>query len=118
MENKNCPECGKAILGRQDKKFCSDLCRHSFNNHHRSTNNGYINSVNSILRKNRSILAELIPADSARVSKFRLSEKGFNFHYFTSIQTTRKGNAYFYCYEYGYLPQDNNYYMLVKKKRD
>ena len=29
---KNCPECGEHIIGRVDKKFCSDQCRASHNN--------------------------------------------------------------------------------------
>jgi len=34
MENqqRNCPECGEKIIGRADKKFCSDQCRNSYNN--------------------------------------------------------------------------------------
>lgn len=29
---KNCPECGDKIIGRADKKFCSDACRNAYNN--------------------------------------------------------------------------------------
>ena len=29
---KNCLECGDAIAGREDKKFCCDGCRNSYNN--------------------------------------------------------------------------------------
>ena len=29
---KQCPECNDPIVGRTDKKFCSDGCRNSFNN--------------------------------------------------------------------------------------
>ena len=32
MEEKMCPECGKPVFGRIDKKFCSDACRNAFNN--------------------------------------------------------------------------------------
>ena len=27
---KKCPECGDKIVGRIDKKFCSDACRNSY----------------------------------------------------------------------------------------
>ena len=30
--SKVCPECGEKIIGRVDKKFCSDYCRNAFNN--------------------------------------------------------------------------------------
>ena len=29
---KQCPECEDPIIGRTDKKFCSDGCRNSYNN--------------------------------------------------------------------------------------
>ena len=29
---KNCLECSEKIVGREDKKFCSDGCRNSYNN--------------------------------------------------------------------------------------
>ena len=29
---KQCPECGGNIIGREDKKFCSDYCRNAYNN--------------------------------------------------------------------------------------
>ncbi len=118
MENKTCPECGGAIRGRLDKKFCSDLCRHSFNNRNRISNNMYVRQINSILLRNRNILAEMIPLDSARVSKYKLTDKGFNFNYFTSLYTTKKGQTYFYCYEYGYMPVENGFYFLVRRKVD
>ena len=116
MENKSCPECGKAILGRQDKKYCSDLCRHSYNNRQRSEQDVFIKAINNILRRNRCILADLIPADSAKVSRNKLSDRGFNFNYITSFHLTKKGPTYFFCYDYGYRPLENGYFFLVKKK--
>ena len=32
MSSKQCPECGEKIVGRTDKKFCSDGCRNTYNN--------------------------------------------------------------------------------------
>ena len=29
---KTCLECGEKIVGREDKKFCSDGCRNAYNN--------------------------------------------------------------------------------------
>ncbi len=118
MENKTCPECGRTIIGRLDKKFCSDLCRHSFNNRSRAETGVYIKNVNSILRKNRDVLINLITGETTKVSKNKMYDRGFNFNFLTSLYTTKKGSVYFYCYEYGYLPIDNDYYLLVKRKVD
>lgn len=114
--SKNCPECGEIIKGRIDKKFCSDLCRNSFNNKRNSDITNQIRNVNNILRKNRKILEEFIPEETAKVSKNKLLQKGFNFQYITSIYTTKKNTTYFFCYEYGYLPLENEFCFLVKRK--
>ncbi|MEN0057152.1 MAG: hypothetical protein AAGC65_25970, partial [Mucilaginibacter sp.] len=36
-QNKNCQECGLPLgPGREDRKFCNDVCRTAFNNKRRS----------------------------------------------------------------------------------
>jgi hypothetical protein len=114
--NKECLDCGEIINGRTDKKFCSNLCRNSYNNKLNSGSNTYVKDVNAILKKNRKILEELLPEETAKASKTKLLQKGFNFSFYTNVYTTKKGTNYYYCYEFGYLPIDNDYYFLVKKK--
>jgi len=114
--NKQCLECGEEIRGRSDKKFCSDICRNGFNNKLNSNSTNYIRNVNNILRKNRRILESFIPEETAKTTKDKLLQKGFNFQYYTNTYTTKKGKAYYFCYEYGYLPIDNDFYFLVKRK--
>jgi predicted nucleic acid-binding Zn ribbon protein len=113
---KKCIECGDSIHGRVDKKYCSDLCRNSFNNKVNSVVNVHVRLVNSILRKNRRILEQLVPDQTAKASKSKLLQRGFDFSYYTNVYTTKKGLKYFFCYEYGYLQQENEYYFLVKQK--
>ncbi|NJO69734.1 MAG: DUF2116 family Zn-ribbon domain-containing protein [Bacteroidetes bacterium] len=114
--NKNCLECGEPIKGRIDKKFCSDLCRNSYNNRSNSDSNNYMRSINSILRRNRRILEELNPEGKIKVTKDKLSTKGFNFNYFTNIYLTKTGNQYYFCYEYGYLALENDSFAIVKRQ--
>lgn len=116
MEEKVCLECGSKIFGRMDKKFCSDQCRNAYNNKLNSDGNNYIRNVNNILRKNRRILIELNPHGKAKTHRDRLAEKGFDFNYFTNTYTTKAGATYYFCYEYGYLGMDNNFFVLVKRK--
>lgn len=115
-EEKLCLECGEPFRGRIDKKFCSDLCRVSFNNRTNSEDVRYIRTINNILRKNRRILMSLNPTGKNKVNHEKLKEKGFNFHYFTSLYKTRDGAVYYYCYEHGYLPLEHDLYLLVIKK--
>jgi predicted nucleic acid-binding Zn ribbon protein len=114
--DRKCLECGEKIKGRVDKKFCSDQCRIAYNNRLNSDENNYVRNVNNILRKNRRILMDLNPSGKTRVSREKLSEKGFDFTYYTSTYTTKEGAQYIYCYEQGYLPVDKGYYLLVVKK--
>ena len=92
------------------------MCRNAYNNRMRSDSSNYIRNVNNVLRKNRRILEELNSPGSAKTTRAKLSEKGFNFHYYTSTYTTKKGATYYFCYDYGYLPLEQDYFFLVKKK--
>ena len=116
MEKKLCLECGESFNGRVDKKFCSDLCRNSHNNKLNSDSTNYVRNITNILRKNRRIMTELLTGETAKVSQQKLIDKGFNFNYHTNITTTKEGKNYTFCYEYGYLPIEGNYYLLVKRK--
>ncbi len=114
-EKRTCPDCGEIINGRADKKFCSDLCRNNYNNKLNADSTNLVRNVNNILRKNRRIIEELVPNGKANVSKSKLLEKGFDFNYYTNIYKTQKGVVYFFCYEYGYLPLEKDFYFLVKR---
>lgn len=114
--DKKCLDCGEAIKGRADKKFCSDQCRNNYNNRLNSDANNYVRNVNNILRKNRRVLAELNRDGKTKIHRDKLVQAGFNFSYHTSQTTTRTGNTYRYCYEEGYLPLEQDYYLLVRKK--
>lgn len=115
--NRTCLDCGETLIGRADKKFCNDICRNNYNNRLNSESTNLVRRVNTILRKNRRILAALNPMDKTTVHRDKLVEKGFNFNYITSIYTTQKGAVYHFCYEYGYLELDNDFFMLVLRNR-
>jgi hypothetical protein len=59
---------------------------------------------------------ELNITGKTRVTKDKLSEKGFDFTYFTSEYVTKDGSVYHFCYEQGYLALDKNWYLLVTRK--
>jgi len=117
MEKRKCLECKELITGRSDKKFCSDQCRNLYNNRQNSDSTNLVRNINNSLRKNRRVLQELNPTDKAKVHKDKMLEKGFNFNFFTSTYTTKKGATYYFCYEYGYLQLDDGFYFLVINKR-
>src|SRR5688572_26626184 len=117
MEKRTCPECGELIKGRIDKKFCSDLCRNSFNNKQNSDTSNYIRNVNNLLRKNRRILEDHLDGEKTTVSRQKLIDKGFSFTYFTNQVVTRNNHTYTFCYEYGYLPIEGKDLILIVKRK-
>jgi len=113
MEKRLCPECGDEIIGRVDKRFCCDQCRNNFNNKQNRTSTNFMRNENAILKKNRRILMELNPDGKAKVHRDKMVEKGFSFNHLTRIYTTRKGEQYFFSYEYGYKLLDNDWVIIV-----
>jgi hypothetical protein len=112
-----CINCnGVLTTGRSDKKFCDDHCRNNYNNNLNSDGSAFVRNLNNILRRNRRILIEYLnPTGKAKVSCRKLREKGFDFTYHTHTYVTQKGSVYKFCYEVGYLPIDEENYMIVKR---
>ncbi len=73
-------------------------------------------NINNTLRKNRRILMEANPEGKSKVSRDQLARKGFKFDYFTNQYHTKNGHTYYFCYDQGYLPLDNDWYALVRRK--
>lgn len=113
--NKTCLECSEKIVGREDKKFCSDGCRNSYNNKINKDSTNFMRNVNNKLRKNYRILSALNVDGKSKTTRTKLLGKGFDFEFFTNILNTKTGNTYYFLYDQGYLALENDYFMLVKK---
>jgi len=106
LETKTCLACGEKLKGRIDKKFCNDYCRNNYNNQQKAkgSHSSYVRNINNSLMKNRKILESILPEkeETAKANKDK----------------SKTGKVYFYCYEYGYLPLDNDWYLIVKRKEE
>jgi hypothetical protein len=118
MEKRFCPECGEVIKGRIDKKFCSDMCRNAFNNKVNSDAINYVRNINNALRRNRRILEQALQGETTKLPRQKLADKGFNFNYYTNRTTTNNNHTYTFCYDFGYMPLDNNFILIVRNKTD
>jgi hypothetical protein len=122
MENKNCLACNKILKGRIDKKFCDDYCRNNYNNLQKSKNqnSAYVKNINNALLKNRKILENILPEteELIKIPQQKLLDKGFVFKYHTHTYKNKKEQVYFFCYDYGYLPLENNWLLVVKRKEE
>jgi predicted nucleic acid-binding Zn ribbon protein len=115
-EKRKCLYCGEPIIGRVDKKFCCDSCRNSYNYEKTHKQINVVRKINGILARNHNILLELNPTGKGFASRQQLTEKGFDFKYFTSIYTTKAGAVYHFVYDQGYVPKetDKDAFVLVK----
>jgi len=121
-EIRKCLDCGAVLKGRVDKKFCNDYCRNNYNNRQKSlgSHSSLIRNINNALLKNRKVLESILPEgeETAKAHKDKLLRLGFHFKYLTHTYTTRTGKTYYYCYDRGYLPLDNDWYLIVRKKEE
>ena len=117
LKTNNCILCDKPLKGRSDKKFCDDYCRAAYNNDLKAPSNNLVRNINNALSKNRRILQSYLNEETemCKTTKAKLIEKGFQFKYITHTYLNKKGNTYFFCYDLGYLPLDNDWLLLVKR---
>ena len=117
---RKCLDCGEKLRGRADQKFCSDQCRNNYNNSLNSDSIAIVRNTNNALRKNRRILEEIVQEkkDGKGITNLKtLSKAGFNFDLITSIYTTKTGNVYYFCYEYGYQKLENDAFIVIQRNK-
>lgn len=116
---RKCLYCDKTLNGRADKKFCNDYCRNAYNNQLKSANSPAVRNINNALIKNRRILESMLGEEKMlKQPKEKFLNQGFNFKYFTHHYTNQKGNVYVFCYEFGYLPLEHDWFLIVKRKEE
>ncbi|HLT88810.1 MAG TPA: hypothetical protein VKZ57_14575 [Sphingobacterium sp.] len=117
MEKRMCLACGEPVVGRSDKRFCHDACRNAYNNKRNSLPNSFVRKINDILKRNRQVLGKVLGKEKMqKVSREKLLSKGFDFDFFTNQFSNTKGQIYFFVYEYGYLPLDEEVFLVVRQK--
>lgn len=113
---KLCLDCGSVLIGRSDKKFCSDYCRTNFHNRQNQSINNYMRRVNYVLRKNRRILSKCNQRGLEKVERTMLVREGFSFEYITHMILDSEGQQLYFCYDHGYLYLNSNLLELIPEK--
>ena len=113
---KLCIECGAPFKGRSDKKFCSDYCRNQHNNKLNSCTNNYMRRINSILRRNRRILAEFYGSNRLNLNRNILTWEGYDFRFFTHFSEDEQGLISYYCYDFGYTDVQQGMAVVINKE--
>ncbi|NDK54291.1 hypothetical protein GWO68_00030 [Pontibacter sp. BT213] len=115
MEERACEHCGAKLIGRIDKRFCSDQCRATAKNSRKAQNAGerLMKEVNTKLRHNRFVLQRHSPEGKTTMRREVLLLAGFDFRHFTHLYRTKQGNTYYFCYDYGYLLLEDDKVLIV-----
>ncbi|MBK7231807.1 MAG: hypothetical protein IPH93_05995 [Saprospiraceae bacterium] len=111
-----CIVCQAPLVGRRDKRFCTDSCRSIHHQQSKKDLPPIVKSINQILKHNREIMTDLNPDGKRTLSKDSLLRKGFDFRYFTHLIQTKTGNTYYFCYDQGYIIFDDGKVLLVKQE--
>jgi hypothetical protein len=115
-EERKCIQCGLALKGRADKKYCNDFCRAAFYNDQKSPLTNFMRNTNNALIRNRRILEDFLgETTTKKIDRERLLHAGFQFKYLTHTQINRKKHLCYFCYDLGYMPVDNDCFVIMKK---
>ncbi|MGY6743147.1 MAG: DUF2116 family Zn-ribbon domain-containing protein [Cecembia sp.] len=113
---KHCLYCNSVIYGRADKKFCGDSCRSSYNNARKKDLDDDVAVIRKILMRNRRILSLHLKdgVEKLKISKDRLSVRGFNFKYHTHHFQLSENKCFWFCFEFGYLDLGEGKVVLLR----
>ncbi|HTE00591.1 MAG TPA: hypothetical protein VK668_14960 [Mucilaginibacter sp.] len=130
LENpKSCLECGEPLgAGREDRKFCNDICRTAFNNRRRKEpaptkisqpplldkENYSTRKVYQILLNNRQILESYMLFFGDQLELRDLIGRGFNLKYFTSEYLATDTGTYRFCFDHGYYIKGETAYLVFR----
>ena len=120
MKRKPCPVCGKNIVGRADKKFCSIACKSKFNHPSSKAETDIIKTVNRFLLQNFKIMESIFASEKKNklmVPRILLDKMGFHFAYCTGSYINNQGKLYRYIYDYGWMEFSSQELMLVRNKK-
>jgi predicted nucleic acid-binding Zn ribbon protein len=107
-EEKPCKNCGKALFGRTDKRFCNDTCRNAFNRNkslreHQAVHEN-LPEIFKIIKRNYELLKALGPPASDTQVWIRNGypeDEGINPKFFTSVY--QEGDILWrFCFDYGW----------------
>lgn len=113
---RKCHHCGERVVGRIDKKFCSDACRNSFNNDRNKDQTNLMRNINNQLRKNHRILLTYATSNHLKkIDRNELITQGFSFTYHTHVYTPLTGLTYFFVYDIGYAVIEEDFLKIKIK---
>ena len=110
---RRCPICNGPVLGRSDKRFCSNQCRTHHHNLLLRDEYAPVKRINKILRKNRTVLMKYHQSNALKVLSNKMKYDGIDFSFFTHIKSDAKNHPIIFCYDYGYQMINHDEYQIL-----
>jgi uncharacterized Zn finger protein (UPF0148 family) len=105
----HCANCKKVLEGRTGKRFCDPYCKSNFHYlKNKEKEQSVFKHIDQALKRNRRILKDFNKAGKATVREEILIGEGFNPKFFTHYWRNSKGQAYLFCYEFGFMKITEN----------
>ncbi len=114
---KRCLMCKTPMIGRSDKKFCDINCKNDYHTKLRQVTNKAARTIDSYLKRNRSILLEILGKNRSQIKVYRnlLEKKKFRFKYHTHLHVNSKGKTFFYVYDLAWMEFSDDEILIVRK---
>lgn len=116
--SKKCKICKKPLVGRSDKLFCSLGCKNYYHQKLRSATNKEAKEIDGFLKRNRSILLELLGKNKTQIKVYRnlLEQKKFRFKYHTHSHVNSKGKVFCYIYDLAWMDFSDDEVLIIRKR--
>ena len=115
---KKCQTCGKEMVGRIDKRFCSTDCKNQYHGSLRRNTRDAVAEIDGYLHRNREILALLVgEASQIEIDRLVLNRTGFKYEYHTSTYLNKAGKMYRLVYDYAWMEFSDQKVLVIKKKK-
>lgn len=118
MELKKCKICSKKVVGRSDKKFCSQRCKNYYHINLQKVTKEATEAIDVLLHRNRSILLELLGKKSTKLkfNRILLEKANFKFKFHTHTHVNSVGKTMHYVYDFGWMEFSDNTILIVRDK--
>lgn len=112
-----CKICSKPLRGRSDKIFCSNDCKNHYHKNLRYASKKAAIEINGYLKRNYSILTELLDKNKTQVKVYRnvLEKKKFRFKYHTHYHINSNNKMFHYIYDLAWMEFSDDEILIIKK---
>jgi len=113
-----CKVCGKTIVGRLGKMYCSAYCKNVYHKNIRYITKQAAIQINGYLKRNYAILLELLGERHTQIKVHRnvLAQKNFRFKYHTHTHINSRNKTYHYVYDLAWMEFSDDEILILRKR--